>query len=318
MSTSDIIAIVGLLISGIGIPITFILARRTRQRPELKYAIDFDVILNPDDKLFDRGLYMTLGNRQIDSVSRTRVALWNQRGDTIHRSDLLERDPLRIQLDENDELLQVRVLSASREQIALAASINPDDLSSACIGFDFLDVGDGGVIEIVHKGPSEPKVFGTIQGTDITDTGHAGLGRDALTAVALKSRFSRFRTYAPKRTQITMAATVLMTALIWGAFLLVYVLVEGIQSPGLVSAAHYKLNTIPGQAAFASAVDHRDFSPLRYIYWVPLIIILSLAPLILRYIRISKRKIPRSIVIWSPPAANVEEQDKTPGQVTYA
>src|SRR4051812_35164037 len=119
MSVSDIIAIVGLVVALAGIPIAFILARRTRLRPQLRYCIDFDVILNAEDNLFDRDLHMTLGTRQINSISRTRIAFWNHRGDPIRKLDILASDPLRVQLKDGDEGLQARTLSVSRTQIGL-------------------------------------------------------------------------------------------------------------------------------------------------------------------------------------------------------
>ena len=61
MSLSDVLAIAGLCISVIGIPVTFIVARRTRQIPDLRYVTEFDILLDPSDKIFDAGLSLSLG-----------------------------------------------------------------------------------------------------------------------------------------------------------------------------------------------------------------------------------------------------------------
>lgn len=149
LNFSDILGIIGIITSLVGIP-SFVVARRARQRPELRFSTDFDVLLNSTDSLFGHGLYMTLDDHRIDSISRTRMAMWNYFGDTIRGSDILEDDPLLIRFEDNDQVLQCRVLSMSRKQIKLAASVNPDVKSCVQISFDFLDANDGGILEIIH------------------------------------------------------------------------------------------------------------------------------------------------------------------------
>jgi len=83
--TTDIIAV---FLGLIALPITYFFGKRNRQLPELRYAIDFDIILKPDEQLLDHGLSMTIGNREINCISRSRIAFWNQRGDTVRGADM--------------------------------------------------------------------------------------------------------------------------------------------------------------------------------------------------------------------------------------
>jgi hypothetical protein len=46
-------------------------------------------------------------------VGRAFVALWNSRGDTVGRSDMLESDPIRIELGEAEIVLDARVIGES-------------------------------------------------------------------------------------------------------------------------------------------------------------------------------------------------------------
>jgi hypothetical protein len=75
MNLADILGASVLAVSILAIPVTFILGRRTRQRPEVRFVLDFDAILKADNNLFDRGLFMMLGTRRIDSISRSRIAV---------------------------------------------------------------------------------------------------------------------------------------------------------------------------------------------------------------------------------------------------
>ncbi len=296
MNTSDIIAAIGLAVSVFGIPLTFVLARRTRQRPELRYALDFDVILSPDSKLFDRGLFMTLGTHRLDSISRTRIALWNHRGDTIHKDDILGSDPLRVQLGKDDEALQARVLSMSRKQLETVPNIDSANPSSVQINFSFLDAGDGAIIEIIHLGPSRPTVQGTLQGADMRDVGSVPLGPETLKAATQKSRMRRLFTYMPKFLMVPPAVMILACAIM--ATVLIYI-PESYQRTHLFDINRYRLNTINGQVAFARAVSHTQaFSSPGYAALSTIFILLIIAAGVgasFIFYRLLRRKVPWTI-----------------------
>ncbi len=191
MDFNTALTIIGVIAAIAAIPITFFLGRRTRQRPELRHAMDFDVLLRPTDRLFDEGLYMTLEDRKIDSISRTRLALWNQRGDTIRGTDVLGSDPLRLQFPSGDSPLQTRVICMSRKQTALSGAIDLERDASVIINFYFLDPGDGGVVEVIHQGIEKPTITGTIRGAITTSRGSTDLAPDTLLDISEKSRTRR-------------------------------------------------------------------------------------------------------------------------------
>jgi hypothetical protein len=256
MNLSDTLGIAALIISIIGIPIAFFLARRTRQRPDLRYMIDFDVILNPSDRLFDQGLYMTLGNDKIDCISRTRIAIWNQRGDTIRKSDILGTDPLRLQFNENDKPLQSRVISASREQIGLA-TVDSVYQSAVLIDFDFLDAGDGGVLEIIHQGTVKPTVIGTLRGSTVRARGSTSLSPDVLTRIGQKSAIRRWRN---NKRPAKIYAIIVGTGTLILLGLAIWIFSSSGQEPShLVNAGLYNLHTAKGQISFANAITNTTY-----------------------------------------------------------
>jgi hypothetical protein len=243
------IGIIGILASLVGIPIAFFLARRSRQLPDLRYVIDFDVILDPNDQLFGNGLSMSIGRHPISSISRSHVAVWNHRGDTIRKADIVDSDPLRLQFADGDIVLQTRALSMSRQQTKLDARINPDEGESVELKFDFLDAGDGSIFEIVHKGPGKPVMLGTIRGARIRNCGSVRLSPQNLAAFK-KPALRSFLENAPLRAQINVLGNLLA-----GTASIVAVIILAVMSSKpvhLVNTKHYNLETVSGQAAFAS------------------------------------------------------------------
>lgn len=189
MNISDILGATALVVAIIAIPITFYLAKRARQIPDLRYRIDFDVLLKPDDHLFDLGLVIKLAGQPITCLSRTRIAFWNERGDTVQGKEIVSSDPLRIELAEGDYALQARTICESRKVTGLITGVPQGNQSSVVLSFDFLDSGDGGILEVIHQSTVEPKLVGTIRGAVIHEVGEADLKNSALEAVS--KRFLR-------------------------------------------------------------------------------------------------------------------------------
>ena len=252
MNLGIVIGIIGILVSLVGIPIAFVVARRSRQLPDLRHAIEYDIILDPNDRLLDHGLAMTIGNRTINSISRSRVAFWNHRGDTVRGADMVESDPLRIQFAKDCDALQVRTLSISRPQTGFTATIDSTDEASVDLNFDFLDAGDGAIFEVIYQGTEKPTVLGTLRGTRIRNRGKVVLGPEALRAIA-KSRLHRFFDGAPK-----LVILAFVTSIAVGLFLS-FIAIEFGQYQGqrgqLVDINHYNLRTVAGQADFANVVQ---------------------------------------------------------------
>lgn len=299
MNSGVLIGLIGILCTIFGIPITFIVARRSKQQPDLRYIIDFDVLLRPSDRLFDEGLYMTLADRKIDSLSRTRLAFWNQRGDTVHGADIVSSDRLRLAFPDEDQPLQTRVIAMSRNQIALAAEFHSDFKDCAIINFDFLDAGDGGIIEVIHRGTHQPELLGTIRGATSRSRGTADLGPNALSVVR-QSWLSRTGHWLKKDKIRAGTMLISMPVFIGGS---IYIGIKYLWAGGsLVNAHPYNLNTVKGQVAFVSRVlntgyYNRASNLAPYILAFIMAILGVIASLYVMRTRLIPR-IPTSIVVY--------------------
>ena len=248
MNASDIYTIIAIFVGLIALPFTYFIGRRNRTLPDIRYAIDSDIILNPDDRLLDQNLEMTIGGHQITSISRTRLAFWNQRGDAVRGTDIVKSDPIRLEFAEGDTPLQARTLSSSREQINLTASINSANPASVNITFEFLNSRDGAIIEIVHQGTEQPRLTGTLIGAKIRRHKPSNLDPSTLAAFVKRSRFRRIPKGAATLAGATLGATLSAIAFVWLAVF--YHPPVG----SLVNTSRFNLNSLLGQANFANAV----------------------------------------------------------------
>lgn len=284
---------------GVGIvvtaAITWFFARRGLQRPDLRSAHDFNTLIDTKDEILNH-LVMLFDGREVRSVTRTTVALWNAQGGVVRGSDTLPTDRLRLQLDDDDIALYARVVSVSRTQIEAQCSIDPDNPNAAFISFDFLDAGDGFIVEILHMRSTPAGLLGTFRGADITADSHRiSLTADALDAAA-ESSIGRLK-YLRARSALS-AGAILLTS-IGMAALMISIAAGLLKTPDLVSFERFDLSKLDGQSEFARAVQ--DAGNLNRSLWVWLVLLFGTASVFffgnaaMRIIFVRTR-IPRSIV----------------------
>lgn len=150
----------------VGIPVTWLLARRNRQRPDLRYVINQEELIAPEDSLLSGGLEIRFRGSALEQLCRTYVGIWSKRGDTIRNHDLTDADPLRLELPATDVVLSARIVTMSRAQIQPVARVGPSD-SVVELTFDFLDPHDGFIVEVLHRENATPALLGTIKGCDV-------------------------------------------------------------------------------------------------------------------------------------------------------
>ncbi|MCD5421381.1 hypothetical protein LRS71_17755 [Rhodococcus pyridinivorans] len=296
----------------VAIPLTWFLARRGRQRPDLQSATDFDVIIKSEDGILDR-LHMDFDGEKIRSVSRTRIALWNARGDTVRGSDILPADKLRLQLDSDDLALHVRLVAMSREQIGAGCEVDANDPTAAVVFFDFLDASDGFIVELLHQKPVQAKLVGTIRGAVVSGPKGALLSPPALDLVA-KRWFSRIKSKVLRLLLVCFAAFTLGL----GAITAILIFRAQTRKPTLVDASDFDLSTLEGQRLFTNAVsaaENTNFPFLLLIIGVGFFFILTSVVLAVIVKAFLVAVIPRSIVLVRQSVTREgEDRAETPDQ----
>jgi hypothetical protein len=152
---------------------------------------------------------------KVDGVQSTVVWFWNDGRKPIVRSDIPVVQPIKIELNDSNELeiLNVQVLKQSREVISSQVSKISNKVVQ--VSFEFLDYNDGFSLEILHTGKSSTDVdvsgtvLGAPQGIKCVNAG----GNTALLIMDLStpSRSRRERSLSKK-----LALTVLFTAIFGG------------------------------------------------------------------------------------------------------
>lgn len=107
---------------------------------------------------------ITFNGQAVSRLTSTQCFFWNAGKSPISGADIVTGDPLRLEFDDGDEIVKARVVRTTRRVNNIQVD-SPPKSHRALLTFDFLDPGDGVVLELLHTSALKfPKVKGTIKG----------------------------------------------------------------------------------------------------------------------------------------------------------
>lgn len=152
------------LIGIIGVIIAFLLYRASRIGPRPAYQLRSLRLIGKEEPALPEEVEILFRGRSVPRLTRTHNILWNSGNATLDGKNIIVEDPLRLEFNERAEVLRVRVLRVTRESNKFTAKVNSGSPNEVIYGFDYLDAGDGAVIELLHTAEERyPKVQGTIR-----------------------------------------------------------------------------------------------------------------------------------------------------------
>ena len=110
--------------------------------------------------------------KRVPALSVSRIAIWNAGTETLRGSDVAPRDPLCILHPSSADILKVKIIESSRTALEVALTATSADQNSGQITFEFLDPGDGFLLEVVHTSTSVNTIgiAGSIMGARVVRT----------------------------------------------------------------------------------------------------------------------------------------------------
>ncbi len=140
-----------------GIIVGLILYFRGKREKEPSWAYETHGLVGRNSLAGSR-IQVSYDGTPLDQASATRVLFWNAGRDPIKKQDIA--GTFSIRLGDEVRILQHRVLQVSREEIEFR-TVDQED--RVLLDFQFLGLGDGAYLEIIHTGSPEVDVL--IDGT---------------------------------------------------------------------------------------------------------------------------------------------------------
>jgi len=154
----------GFVLFMIGTGLSVYFYRRSRQGAQLAYHYKTIRVLGASGHKLPSEVKILFRDTPIDNLYRSLVLVWNHSDRTIYGRNIAESDPLRIDVGERPKVVDCRIVKAKRSvnkcQVDLKAT--PDDdvrWMQPVITFDYLDTGDGLVVEMFHTEAERPPML---------------------------------------------------------------------------------------------------------------------------------------------------------------
>jgi hypothetical protein len=155
--------IIGIILAIVGFIAAYIFYRRSLVCEQLAFIANSVQITGRDSK-FTPDLKILYRNQEVERVTKSAVIIWNSGNTTIDGDRIVNADPLRLLVSMESEILDAYVTKVTRDVNAFSVRVHPESHNEIECSFDFLDSGDGAVIEVLYTGNEEINVQGTIRG----------------------------------------------------------------------------------------------------------------------------------------------------------
>lgn len=145
------------LISGI----VFFLA--SRKKKDFRYSYNSNRLIKDFTQQID-GLNISYKSKTIESLTVTKYVFWNKGSETINSSDFPSTSKLKIKIKNDSKILDSNIIFTKNETNNVSCELKNNE--EALLQFDYLDKGEGFVVQLIHTSTNDNDlcVEGTIKG----------------------------------------------------------------------------------------------------------------------------------------------------------
>ena len=159
------ISLVGLLLGLLSLIAAIVIYRASRIGGRLVYQRQGLNIISGEPHELPSEVEILFKGHPVPRLTKTLLTLWNSGTALIRGSDVVSESPIQFVFSDGSEILRLRILKVTRPQIKFNAHLQTKNRNIAVCQFDYLDPGDGAVVEILHTDEERyPCASGTIRG----------------------------------------------------------------------------------------------------------------------------------------------------------
>jgi len=172
---------VGILVGILaGLLIAFFSDKASRIGPRPSYQLKALRLIAKDERALPEEVEILFNGMSVPRLTKTHVIFWNSGRAMLRGEEIVVDDPLRLEFSKEARVLTARIAKTTRETNKFEVKIDDKSPNEVVCHFDYLNVGDGALIELLHTDEERyPKVQGTIRGVPkgILNWGHIRTSR---------------------------------------------------------------------------------------------------------------------------------------------
>lgn len=147
-STFNLISFIVAIISSILSVVFYIKSNRIKKPRYMIRTISWLAKQEKDET----NISLSFGDRLLNGISTTKVAIWNDGKDTISKADVATTNPLQIVIDGQYEILEADIIYVKNKSNNFSLSLDKDN-KAAIINFEYFDKGEGAIVRLRHTAP---------------------------------------------------------------------------------------------------------------------------------------------------------------------
>ena len=155
----------GTTIAALGIIVALVIYRASQIGARPVYQRRSIRLIGFDQANFPQDVEVLYRGKRVDRLTKSRLIYWNSGKQIVRGSDIVADDPVRCELSSDALALEVGVVKHTRDANKFTATIDNGRRNRVILSFDYLDPGDGAVVEILHlSSDRHPAIKGAIRG----------------------------------------------------------------------------------------------------------------------------------------------------------
>jgi len=153
-----------ILIPVVSIVLSIIIYKKSKRKKSIIYHIKNDSLIK-DFKQKIEGLSIEYSGKNINTLTVTKIAFWNNGTDTINRNDIPNNDIFSITIENDFDILDASIIQIINQSNDIKANLSNDN-KIVNIDFEYLDNNEGFVLQLFHNYENSDKIRinGTIKG----------------------------------------------------------------------------------------------------------------------------------------------------------
>ena len=153
---------IGSLIGLIGLIAAILFYRTSRINARLCFQVQALRLIGREYQALPDEIEILYKGNKVDRLTKVNIVIWNSGKATLDGNNLIKEDPVRFEVNKDERILSANVLKTTRKYIDFKAFVNTKAENQLLCSFEYLDPGDGAVIELLH---TDTKMYPIEKGT---------------------------------------------------------------------------------------------------------------------------------------------------------
>ena len=121
-----------------------------RKRQKLQFQTVSVQYFEEEDYILPAEVEMSFRGERVTRLAKALLIVWNGGTDVLRGEDIVQQDPLTIKLEGTGKILSHSIVGVTSQGNRVLAIMRTDSQSEILLTYDYLNPGDGAVIQVMH------------------------------------------------------------------------------------------------------------------------------------------------------------------------